>query len=147
MNMRFLAMLTLILTMALPAGAEPVREFAQMVSGFRAEHGLGPVRVNAKLELAAERHAQDMAKRGFFSHTGSNGSSLGQRAKRAGYRYCLIAENIAKGQKSAAEAMQAWVNSQGHRKNMLQRKIREIGVARASGNVWVMVVGAQRQSC
>lgn len=145
--MRSLAMFVLIWAMALPAGAEPVREFAQMVSGFRAQQGLGPVKTNPKLELAAERHAQDMARRGFFSHTGSNGSSLGQRAKRAGYRYCLIAENIAKGQKSAGEAMQSWMASQGHRRNMLHRRVREVGVARAPGNVWVMVLGTQLQSC
>ncbi len=145
--MRVLATILLIWTVALPAGAEPVREFAQMVSGLRAENGLGPVRTNPKLEQAAERHAQDMAKRGFFSHTGSNGSSVGKRARWAGYRFCVIAENIAKGQRSAAEAMQSWMTSPGHRRNLLDRRMKEIGVARAPGNVWVMVLGAQLQSC
>ncbi|RFP88364.1 CAP domain-containing protein [Rhodobacteraceae bacterium 63075] len=118
-----------------------------MVSGFRAEQGLGPVKANPKLELAAERHAQDMARRGFFSHTGSNGSSVGKRARRAGYRFCVIAENIAKGQRSAAEAMRSWMASPGHRRNMLDRRIKEIGVARAPGNIWVMVLGAQLRTC
>lgn len=145
--MRRVLIFALIAALGLPAGAEPVREFAQMVSGFRAEQGLGPVRANSKLELAAERHAQDMARRGFFSHTGSNGSSVGKRARRAGYRFCVIAENIAKGQRSAAEAMRSWMASPGHRRNMLDRRIKEIGVARAPGNIWVMVLGAQLRAC
>lgn len=145
--MRRVLIFALIAALGLPAGAEPVREFAQMVSGFRAEQGLGPVKANPKLELAAERHAQDMARRGFFSHTGSNGSSVGKRARRAGYRFCVIAENIAKGQRSAAEAMRSWMASPGHRRNMLDRRIKEIGVARAPGNIWVMVLGAQLRTC
>ena len=127
--------------------AEPQPQFAAWVSELRAKHGLGPVRMNAKLMEAAERHAQDMAKRGIFSHTGSNGSKIGTRAKRAGYRYCKIGENIAMGQKTAQAAMKAWEMSAGHLKNMLKRGVTEIGVARSSENHWVLVVAGRLGSC
>ena len=74
--MRFFFVLLASLTFSLGANiaeAEPQRQFAQWVSDLRAKHGLGPVRVNAKLERTADRHAQDMLKHGFFSHTGSDG--------------------------------------------------------------------------
>ena len=60
----------------------------------------------------------------------------------AGYPWCLIAENIAKGQTSQAEVMQAWANSPPHRTNMLRPGIRDFGLARAPGDIWVLVLGA-----
>ena len=99
------------------------------------------------LEAAAEVHGRDMAKGGFFSHTGSDGSSAGKRAKRQGFKFCLIAENIAKGQRTPEQVMNSWTQSKGHRKNMLQKKAREIGVIRQDGNIWVMVLGTRKGKC
>ncbi|UYV36941.1 CAP domain-containing protein [Rhodobacteraceae bacterium D3-12] len=127
--------------------AEPVREVVQLTNAFRAQNGLGALAISPVLEAVAEGHGRDMAKKGFFSHKGSNGSSVGKRAKRKGYRFCLIAENIAKGQRTPQEVMQSWITSKGHRSNMLQRKAREIGVIREAGNIWVMVIGSPRGGC
>lgn len=148
--MRYFFLILSLAVLTLPAQtatAEPVREFASWVTALRAKHGLGPVKVNTKLEKVAESHAQDMSRKKFFSHTGSNGATIGKRTKRAGYRYCTVGENIAQGQKSAQEAMAAWQGSAGHLKNMLKRGITEIGVARTGDNYWVMVVGGQRGDC
>jgi uncharacterized protein YkwD len=129
------------------AGAEPARDVVTLTNDFRAQNGLGPLSVSPVLEAAAEAHGHDMAKKGFFAHKGSDGSSAGKRAKRQGYRFCLIAENIAKGQRTSAEVMRSWVKSKGHRTNMLQRKAREIGVIRQTGNIWVMVIGTRKGGC
>ena len=143
-------MKTLIAALIVTAGAvtaEPVREVATLTNQFRAQNGLGPLQVSPVLEAVAEAHGRDMAAKGFFSHSGSDGSSVGKRAKRQGYKFCLIAENIAKGQRSPEAVMQSWITSKGHRKNMLQRKAREIGVIRQAGNIWVMVLGTRKGGC
>ena len=128
------------------AAAEPVREVAAATNAFRAEHGLAPLAVSPVLEAVAEAHGRDMAAKGFFDHRGSDGSSVVRRAKRQGYRFCLVAENIAKGQRSPAEAMRSWTGSAGHRSNMLQPDLREIGVIR-TGDIWVMVLGTKMGAC
>lgn len=143
-------MKALIVGLLMAAGmatAEPVRDVVTLTNQFRAQNGLGPLAVSPVLEATAEAHGRDMAKKGFFSHTGSDGSSVGKRAKRQGFKFCLIAENIAKGQRSPQEVMQSWTTSKGHRTNMLQRKAREIGVIRQTGNIWVMVIGSRRGDC
>lgn len=137
----------LFICLAGMAGADPVREVATLTNVFRAKSGLPPLAVSPVLEAVAEAHGQDMARKGFFSHRGSNGSTLGRRAERQGYRYCLIAENIAKGQKTPAEVMRSWTSSKGHRANMLQRRAREIGVIRTGVNIWVMVIGTRMGGC
>ncbi len=141
------ALIAGLVLMAGAATAEPVREVVTMVNQLRAQNGLGPLAVSLVLEATAERHGRDMAANGFFSHSGSDGSSVGKRAKRQGFEYCLIAENIAHGQRSPHAAMQSWANSKGHRDNILQRKAREIGVIRLAGNIWVMVLGTRMGGC
>ncbi len=116
-----------------------------LLNGLRAQQGLAPMTESRKLTKAAQTHAKDMARNGFFSHEGSNGSSVGDRVRKQGYGFCFVAENIAKGQASEQEVMQSWVNSSGHRKNMLNRNAAEYGLARASGNIWVLVLG--RSGC
>ena len=126
---------------AAPTMADPVAGAAQALNAFRAENGRKALSISPKLQATAEGHANDMLSNGFFDHKGSNGSTIGKRAKRKGYRFCLIAENIAKGQRSLADVMQSWETSAGHRKNMLLGKVREFGLARVDQNIWVMVLG------
>ena len=64
------------------------------------EAGRGPLVYDDRLEAAARAHGADMARIGFFSHTGSDGSDIGTRLHRAGYGWCFAAENIAMGQRS-----------------------------------------------
>lgn len=112
------------------------------VNAERTAQNRAPLVYDPLLARAAAEHARDMAQAGFFSHTGSDGSGIGQRLQRAGYRACFGAENIASGQRSLAEVMQSWMQSRGHRRNILHRKAEAVGLARTPGNIWVMVLGA-----
>lgn len=112
------------------------------VNAERAERGRVALAWNAALEEAALAHAADMARRGYFSHTGANGSSVRSRVTRTGYDGCFWAENIAKGQRDVGAVLSAWMGSRGHRANILHRNAREVGLARAGQNIWVMVLAA-----
>ncbi|WAL59718.1 CAP domain-containing protein [Thermocoleostomius sinensis] len=94
----------------------------------RRQAGLQPLRLNDKLAVAAQFHSTDMARNDFFSHTGSNGSSVFDRVTSAGYNYALAAENIAAGYATPHAVVKAWMNSPGHRANILYPGLREIGI-------------------
>lgn len=110
------------------------------VNAFRAANGKAPLAADARLARAAQAHANDMAAKGYFNHTGQDGSSVGDRVKRQGYGYCFVAENIAQGQKGAMQAIAGWQRSEGHRKNLLSEYAIHFGMAEANG-YWVMVFG------
>jgi uncharacterized protein YkwD len=97
---------------------------------------------NAKLEKAATIHAEDMQANDFFSHQGSDGSSVSVRASRLDYPWRHIGENIASGPTSVEDAMQGWISSPNHCKNMMSEDFREFAAARA-GDLWVQVFGKQ----
>ena len=111
------------------------------LNAIRREAGTHPVVHSDALTRIAQGHALDMAKRNFFSHEGSDGSRIGQRARRAGFRYCAIAENIAMGQTSLGQVMGSWRASAGHYRNLISPKHTRYGLARAEGDIWVMVLG------
>lgn len=119
-----------------PAAA--AREVVRLVNVERAGHGCPPVRRNAALEKAAQRHADDMATRGFFDHTNPDGADPGARIIAAGYSWSSYGENIAVGQATPAAVMRAWMNSPGHRRNILECRSAEIGVGIrfATGGPW-----------
>jgi uncharacterized protein YkwD len=111
------------------------------LNAFRDSKGRSAVAYSQVLERAAQAHAQDMAWHGYFDHTGRDGSTIGDRLRAQGYGYCFAAENIAKGQTSLDEVMKGWAHSPGHRKNMAHKKVTEFALARADGNLWVLVLG------
>lgn len=111
----------------------------QMLAQIRSSAGRPALKRNPALRRAAERHAASMARHGYFSHDGRNGSSPGDRARAAGYKWCSVAENIARGQASPQQAITEWMGSRGHRKNILNAKMTEYGMAQV-GDVYVMVV-------
>ncbi|MFU8834137.1 MAG: CAP domain-containing protein [Roseovarius sp.] len=115
------------------------------INADRAARDRGPLAVSVPLSRAAARHARDMALRGYFSHTGADGSTIAERVRREGYGFCFVAENIARGQATLDEVLLSWMSSDGHRRNILHDQAAEFGLARAPGNVWVMVLG--RQGC
>lgn len=135
--------LTIVLVVAPVASsaANSARDVAQLTNQYRANYGLPPLKVSTKLEKVAAKHGTDMYRHGIFSHVGSDGKRVSHRAKRVGYKYCYIAENIAKGQRSATEVLNGWINSPSHRKTLLTKRASEIGVIREEGDIWVMVVG------
>ncbi|MFG6433351.1 CAP domain-containing protein [Roseateles sp. LYH14W] len=89
---------------------------------------------NAQLTQAAVVHSDDMAAGNFFSHTGSNGSSAGDRVTAAGYAWRGVGENIAAGQTSVAQVVDGWMKSDGHRANLMNPAFRDIGVACIAGS-------------
>jgi uncharacterized protein YkwD len=95
---------------------------------YRSQSGLQPLQLNAKLTAAAQAHSQDMALNDFFSHTGSDGSTSSSRIQSTGYLYSAVGENIAEGYATPEEVVQAWMNSPGHRANILNPSLREMGV-------------------
>jgi hypothetical protein len=94
----------------------------------RANENLPSLSIDIRLMEAARRHNNDMATHDFFSHTGSDGSSPFDRIADAGYSFRSAGENIAGGYRTAAAAVQAWMNSSGHRANILNSSYQHIGV-------------------
>ncbi len=119
----------------------------QQINQIRQNYGLGLLRWNCQLVAAAQNHSQDMARTRKMSHTGSNGSQLTERVKRFGYSYSYIAENVAAGQKTPEEVVNSWMNSPGHRQNILSPHITEMGVGYSYvlgdryGTYWTQVFG------
>lgn len=106
-----------------------------LVNQERVKAGCASLTNDSRLAKAARAHSADMAARDYFDHTTPEGVSFAQRISDAGYRYRMAAENIAAGQSSPASVMKGWMNSSGHRANILNCKLKHIGVglAYASG--------------
>lgn len=86
-----------------------------------------PLRAQADLRVAAQRHAEDMARHDYFSHTGRNGSDVEDRTRAAGYPH-PAGENLAGGQPTPADAVAAWLKSPGHCVNVMWPHYRTIGL-------------------
>ncbi|MFD6981032.1 CAP domain-containing protein, partial [Streptomyces sp. NPDC059956] len=99
--------------------------------------GCGPVRANPPLAALAGAFSKDMAVRGFFDHTDPDGNTPWDRATKAGVSG-MGGENIARGQGDAAAVMKAWMNSPGHKANILNCEFRTLGVGvyNAAGGPW-----------
>lgn len=109
-----------------------------------------PVSWNEKLAQTALAHSTDMANRNYFSHQAKDGSSVGARAQRNGYRWRNIGENLAAGQGSAQQAVSGWLSSPGHCANLMNRSFKEMGAAYALNRksdmsiYWTQVFGTAR---
>ncbi|MER7577999.1 CAP domain-containing protein [Streptomyces sp. NPDC126514] len=117
-----------------------------LVNKERAAAGCGPLTSNAQLASAALNHSSDMAQRGFFDHVSPDGTDPGDRITAAGYKWSTYGENIARGQQTAAEVMDGWMNSPGHRANILNCSFKEIGIGKhdgADGPWWTQAFGAR----
>ncbi len=90
--------------------------------------GLPPLMIDLRLVEAARLHSLDMATNNFFSHTGSDGSQFWQRIQWAGYFFSWASENIAAGYATPADVVDGWMNSPGHRANILDTNVTEIGL-------------------
>lgn len=112
-----------------PAVAGPAESVLSAVNAARAKAGCQPLRLNGKLTAAARGHASAMAEQNFFGHAGKDGTRFSSRIKRQGYSYRTAAENIAAGQKSAGQVVKSWLGSSGHRRNMLDCRMTETGIA------------------
>ncbi len=133
--MRRLVVLAVIsmLAAAGPVAASPntdaESQVLALINAQRQAGGCGPLEMNRQLQAAAEGHANAMAVKNFFSHTGKNGSQLKSRVRAEGYKGGWLGENIANGQKTAASVVTAWVGSKGHRANIMNCRYKETGIA------------------
>lgn len=123
------------------------QELLRLVNAERQRVNVHPLVLNDKLTAAAQRHSQDMATSRRMSHTGSDGSTMRSRIDATQYRWSTIGENVALGQPSAAAVMAAWMNSPGHRQNILNPAFTELGIgyATAAGRpYWTQVFARPR---
>jgi len=120
-------------------------EAASMISGYRRNNGLGPLTVDPALNRIAKQHSLAMARATKVGHDVGDGA-LDARARGEGYDYARIAENVAGGYQTLAEAFSGWRDSSGHRKNMLMPSATRMGIAVAQAPgykykvFWTMVV-------
>ncbi|MFY1675735.1 CAP domain-containing protein [Streptomyces sp. WMMC905] len=106
----------------------PEAQVLALVNQERASAGCSPVTANAQLTRAADDYSDVMAASGVMSHTGPDGSTMAERVEAAGYQWSTVGENIARGQADAAAVMDSWMNSPGHRANILNCSFKELGV-------------------
>lgn len=130
---------------ATATASSTVARVVELVNAERSKAGCSAVKVNSALTKAAQAHSQDMASSGTMSHTGSNGSSPADRITAAGYNWSSYGENVAYGYATPEQVMQGWMNSPGHRANILNCSFKEIGVGHAQpGNYWTQDFGTAR---
>ncbi|HKM29110.1 MAG TPA: CAP domain-containing protein [Anaerovoracaceae bacterium] len=114
-----------------------------LVNKERSAAGLGSLTSDSALNRIAQLKAEDMAKNKYFSHNSPTYGSAFDMMNQYGIKYSTAGENIAKGQKTAASVMKGWMNSSGHRANILNSSYNKIGVGYAkdaSGNTyWVQM--------
>jgi uncharacterized protein YkwD len=135
---------------AAPTAAAPTDQarVVELVNAERAARGLRPLAWEERLAASAGAYAGQMAGANFFSHTGVDGSDVVARAEAAGYvGWSFLAENLAAGQPTPERVVQGWMNSPGHRANVLAADACEIGIGHAYnpatryGNYWTMAAG------
>ena len=114
-----------------------------LVNEVRTEAGLTSLVLNDALTKAALAHSIDMETNDYFDHKGLNGSSFGDRTKDAGYTGSALGENIALGQRNTESVHSAWINSEGHRNNILNSNITEMGLGH-SGRYWTQIFGRSK---
>jgi uncharacterized protein YkwD len=111
------------------------RQVLEYTNQIRQQQGCGPLRLDSALVEAAGAHASDMVRRHYLDHTSPDGRDPGDRMKAAGYRGSSWGENIAAGYDSAQQVVAAWMQSDGHRKNILNCRFTTIGIGYDSGRV------------
>ncbi|WP_200419786.1 CAP domain-containing protein [Streptomyces sp. Y2F8-2] len=127
------------------APASATARVVALVNSERAKVGCAPLTVNSKLAKAAQAHSADMAAHQNMSHTGSDGSSPGDRITSAGYSWSSYGENIAYGYSTPESVMAGWMASPGHKRNILDCGFKEIGVGLAQpGSYWTQDFGTAR---
>ncbi|MCX4584484.1 CAP domain-containing protein [Streptomyces sp. NBC_01481] len=131
-------------TPATGKAADYVQRIAALVNAERAKAGCSPLRVDRRVQAAAQAHADDMAARNYYEHVSPEGRHADDRMKTAGYPAGKWGENIHKGPKDPVSAMRDWMDSPGHRENILDCGFKDLGVGvnfSANGTWWVQNFG------
>lgn len=123
--------------------AEMAAEVVDLTNAERTAHGCEPLHTDDRLRKAAQGHTDDMAEQNYLSHVSPRGDGPGERAAAAGYPN-WSGENIARGYPSAESVVDVWMDSEGHRKNILNCESKAIGVGIAEGQqglYWTQLFG------
>jgi uncharacterized protein YkwD len=126
----------------------PVQALLVQVNGARSEVGLGPLDMDVRLMRVAQVQSGALAARGRLSH--DVGGSLDQRVSRLGFRYWMIAENLAAGIADPARVVDSWLHSNGHRRNLLQPGAKVAGIGyvprgKRYGHYWTLILADPAQ--
>jgi uncharacterized protein YkwD len=142
-----IAIAILVLFLAAPAASanvsltKPERQLLALVNHVRVNHKLPALKINAKLERAARSHSREMVAKDYFDHNSFNGETFSHRLIRFGYTtsgctYWQVGECIAYGAGAYGSpkiTFRNWMNSPEHRKIILTKSVRQVGMGRASG--------------
>ncbi|MCY7839948.1 CAP domain-containing protein [Bacillus spizizenii] len=113
------------------------KKVVELTNAERQKQGLKPLQIDETLSKSARAKSQDMKDKNYFDHQSPTYGSPFDMMKSFGISYKTAGENIAKGQKTPEEVVKAWMNSEGHRKNILNSNFTHIGVGYVeSGNIW-----------
>jgi len=149
--------LALMIALLLPGLSAPLfaqdadwqRDILLQVNAARTAQGLAPLQWDTRLAAAATAHAIDIQSCRRLTHEGCDGSTLPQRAARAGYGFRRVSENLALCDCDAASVVQLWLGSDGHRRNLLDPDVRALGAdtridaADLRRQQWVLVMGRE----
>ncbi|MGI5346788.1 sigma-70 family RNA polymerase sigma factor [Streptomyces sp. CA-250714] len=120
----------------------PAEQVLAIVNKERAKAGCRPLKLDDRLTRAAQLHSEDMSAKNYFDHTSQDGRSFSDRAKAQGYQ-SPGAENIARGQNSPEDVMAAWMNSEGHRANILNCDLTTMGLGLVEDDrTWTQLFGS-----
>lgn len=116
------------------------QKVVELTNQERAKNGLKPLALDTELSKVAREKSRDMQSKGYFSHTSPTYGSPFDMMKKFGISYRSAGENIAMGQRTPEEVVKAWMNSSGHRANILNSSYTHIGVGHvATGNYWTQM--------
>ncbi|MFA7385831.1 MAG: CAP domain-containing protein [Candidatus Paceibacterota bacterium] len=132
-----------------------ISETINITNKHRQENGLPPLKENSKLNSSALIKNEDMCQNQYFEHDSLSNEGVGDLAKKTGYDFIFIGENLALGGfKSEEDLLSSWMNSQGHRENILSKNYSEVGISLLrcnfeNKNVWLAVshFGLPLSSC
>ncbi|WP_150127230.1 CAP domain-containing protein, partial [Streptomyces decoyicus] len=119
----------------------------ELINQRRARAGCGPLRIDRRLHTAARRHSADMAARQYYEHDAPDGTGPDDRITAAGYRWSSWGENLDRGPRTAAAAVNDWMGDAMHRDNMLDCKFTAVGIGvveGAGGPWWTQDLAAPR---
>lgn len=132
-------------TFASPSGDV---SFGTILNNVRLDVGAGSVRYDARLDGAAQAHADDMINRNYFSHVSPEGKDVHDRIVAQGYNPSAWGENLGKGQRTEQEVLEGWQNSPSHNEMMTSKNFEEFGLghtADGSDTRWVLVMGTEAE--
>lgn len=120
--------------------SQAVQQVIDLTNEQRRKNGLPALQADTKLNSVAQMKSVDMQQKGYFSHTSPTYGSPFDMMRDQGVSYRTAGENIAQGQRTPQEVVNAWMNSEGHRKNILSRNFTHIGVGyETNGNHWTQM--------